>query len=142
MPVATGALYSSALHKTSHFKISWFYTSRNGRGGPQLTLDGLGVLLDLTVGRPTNHIPHDDLAGCIRRGQSERVGSTQAVVVVLPRPFHLWQAVPPIRKLRQNTTDGIPKGIQIWPNFIATSNTDKFLISPGEDIHEKQYNKQ
>lgn len=37
--------------------IRWW----GGVEGP-LTLDGFGVLLDLTVGRAADHIPHDDLS--------------------------------------------------------------------------------
>lgn len=54
-----------------------------------LTLDRLGVLLDLTVGGATDHIPHYDLPWRIARSQPQTVGRAQVVVVVFSGPFHL-----------------------------------------------------
>jgi hypothetical protein len=55
------------------------------------------VLLDLTVGRATDHVPDDDFPRGVSRGQPEGVGRAQAVVVVLPGPFHLPRYKPALR---------------------------------------------
>lgn len=54
-----------------------------------LTLDWFGVLLDLTVGGATDHIPHDDLPWRIARRQAQAVGRAQVVVIVFFGPFYL-----------------------------------------------------
>ncbi len=60
-----------------------------GVSGRSLTLDRLGVLLDLTMGSAADHIPHYDLPRGISWSQPQTVRRAQVVVVVFPGPFHL-----------------------------------------------------
>lgn len=60
-----------------------------GLHGGSLTLDGFGVLLDLTVRGATDHVPHYDFPRGVSRSQAQTVRSAQVVVVVFPGPFHL-----------------------------------------------------
>lgn len=47
------------------------------------------MLLNLTVRHAAHHVPHDDFACGVGRGQAQGVWRAQVVVVVLPGPFHL-----------------------------------------------------
>lgn len=80
------------LGSTARVMSPFVYRAEGQRFNPSLrslTLDGFGVLLDLTVGSATDHIPHYDLPRGISGSQPQTVGRAQVVVIVFPGPFHL-----------------------------------------------------
>lgn len=54
-----------------------------------LTLNRLGVLLDLALRCARRHVPHDHLPRGVSRSQAQAIGGAKAVVIVLPGPFNL-----------------------------------------------------
>lgn len=56
---------------------------------PSLTLDGLGVLLDLTLSHSGRHIPHDDFPMDVGRSQAQGVRRADVMVVIFSSPLDL-----------------------------------------------------
>ena len=92
MPLSTRLTPSRVnleITKSSTGKEKHRQSGLRGREGLR-TLDGLHVLLDLTLGYSGCYIPDNDLSSDIRRSQAQAVWRADVMVIVLPGPPDLW----------------------------------------------------